>query len=328
MSVSNPAITDADRRAEPVDAVLHKPVLAAEAIELLTARPGGTYIDCTVGSGGHSRLIMEKIGRTGRLLGIDRDPEALARAGKRLLEYGNCYRGVHGNFADISAIAVQSGFECVDGVILDAGVSSEQLDTPERGFSFMHDGPLDMRMDPTSGPTAADLVNGRMAEDIEEIIRRYGEDRMARRIAGAIVRERAKEPFITTARLAGVVEVAAGGRRGRIHPATRTFQALRIEVNGELEALERGIEGALGLLKRGGRIAVISFHSLEDRIVKNIFKEHAGWRESLESGGSIWQGKKPAVTILTKKPVMASDREMQVNHRSRTAKLRVAERSE
>lgn len=326
MSVSDPEMADGNLEPGVAGGILHKPVLAGELVDLLGIRPGGIYIDCTVGSGGHAALILERAGGRGRLLGLDRDPAALGRAAGRLRGFGAQYAGMRGDFSRLAAVAANAGFEGVDGIVMDVGVSSEQLADPARGFSFMHDGPLDMRMDPSGDRTAADLVNGLTEEELERIIREYGEDRMARRIAGAIARERVKAPFVSTAALSGVVAAAAGGRRGKIHPATRTFQALRIAVNNELEALGRGIGDALGLLRPGGRLAVITFHSLEDRIVKNIYREHAGWRESLESGGSIWRGKKPAVTILTRKPVTASEGEIAVNPRSRTAKLRVAER--
>ena len=308
---------------------MHESVLIEEVVELLVKGPGGVYIDGTAGNGGHAKAIIEKAGAGAFVLAIDRDKQALVRAGNNLLNYRKqvCLR--HGNFAEMAGIAREEGLSRVDGILLDLGVSSEQLEESGRGFSFMKSGPLDMRMDPSGGGrTAADLVNGMTEEDLCKILIEFGEEKMARQISRAIVRERAKEPVQTTERLAGIIEKAVGGRRGRINPATRTFQALRISVNDELGSLEKGLECGLGLLSARGRMAVISFHSLEDRIVKRFFSRHAGKWESLQAGGRRWVGEEPVMKILTRKPIMPSVEEMERNTRARSAKLRVAERSE
>lgn len=306
---------------------IHRPVLAREVVSLLAVKQGGVYLDGTVGSGGHARLILEALGDSGRLLGIDRDLEALTRARQQLSEWKGRNLLVHGNFADMAEIARGHGIERVDGVLLDLGVSSEQLETAERGFSFAAAGPLDARMDRGVGATAADLVNGLPGEELRRILREFGEERAAGRIARAVVDERGREKIVTTCRLAEIVSRAKGGRRGRIHPATLTFQALRIAVNGELEALEKALEAGLGILSPGGRMAVISFHSLEDRRVKSCFRLHAGHYRSLESGGRSFHFEPPLVTQLTRKPVTATPEEMAANPRARSAKLRAVERA-
>jgi 16S rRNA (cytosine1402-N4)-methyltransferase len=304
---------------------VHAPVLLEETIEALAVAPGGTYIDGTLGGGGHAEAILERIGAGGRLLGIDRDPEALALARTRLARFpGVCI--VHGAFADMMAIAHQHGFDAVDGILLDIGVSSMQLETPSRGFSFQHDAPLDMRMDPSLPRTAADWVNETPETDLADVLWRYGEERASRRIARIIADARARAPIRTTRELAELVARAKGGRRSRIHPATQTFQALRIAVNDELGQLERGLEAALSLLKVGGRLAVICFHSLEDRIVKRRLGEHVGRRESLESGGERWVAASPPARWVINGPRMASADEVRRNPRARSARLRVVER--
>jgi len=224
------------------------------------------------------------------------------------------------------AIAASRNIEGVDGVVLDLGMSSDQVDTPERGFSFLHEGPLDMRMDRSRGPTACDLINSLDEPALADILWRLGEEQASRRIARAIVSERQGRPITTTAQLAEIVSRAKGGRFGKIHPATKTFQALRMAVNHELESLQRGLDGALTLVKVGGRIGVISFHSIEDRIVKQTFARHVGRWESLQAGGREWVGEKPAAKWITRKPVTASEMELQENPRARSAKLRVVER--
>lgn len=293
----------------------HTPVLLAEVIAALAPRPGGRYLDATVGGGGHALAVLQAAQPGGVLLGIDADPAALAATAERLAEAGLSQQAVlrHGSFADLAALAAEAGFTAVDGILFDLGVSSYQLDTPERGFSFAADGPLDMRLDPTQGPTAADLVNRLSERELAGIIFQYGEEHAARRIARAIVERRRSQPFQSTADLAAVVARAVGGRHGRIHPATRTFQALRIAVNHELNRLAAALPQAVALLALGGKLAVISFHSLEDRIVKQFLRAEAA-------------GEAPRLAIITKKPVVASDTEVAANPRARSAKLRVAVR--
>ena len=306
--------------------LMHKPVLLKEVIELMGVRPGGRYIDGTLGGGGHAQAVLERIGKGGRLLGIDRDAEALARAADRLKAWIPACVFEQGDFADMSAIARRHDMDRVDGILLDLGMSSNQVDDPARGFSFTHDGPLDMRMNLSQSLTAADLVNTAAEEELANLLWRLGEESASRRIARLLVDERRREPIRTTGRLAELVARAKGGPRGRIHPATRTFQALRMAVNHELESLEAGLEAAIGLLGRGGRLAVISFHSLEDRIVKHRLSAHVGRWESLPQGGREWQGERPALGWVMKKPATASDEELEDNPRARSAKLRVAER--
>jgi len=290
---------------------MHEPVLLREVIEGLRVRRGGVYVDATLGSGGHALALLEAIGPEGRVLGIDRDPHALARVRERLGARAAQCALARGNYADLAAMAAGAGVSAVDGVLIDCGVSSEQLETGERGFSFMIDGPLDMRMDPSESPSARDVVNELPERDLVFVLRMLGEEPAARRIARAIVEARAAGPIATTGQLAAVVERAVGGRRGRQHPATRSFQALRMRVNRELESLESGLEAGLRLLGPGGRMAVISFHSLEDRLVKQNFRENAlaGRYE-----------------IVTRKPERADGQERKENPRSRSAKLRVARR--
>ncbi len=303
---------------------IHKSVLVNEVLDLLDVVPGGVYIDGTLGSGGHSEVLLKALGSKGRLLGIDQDEQALERAERRLMKWQDQCTFAHGNFSDIAEIAQKNGFNEVDGILMDIGVSSDQLEEAERGFSFMKEGPLDMRMDKSCGETAADLVNNLPEYELRKILRTFGEEPRARRIAQVIVAKRDENPLVTTLALAELVEKAVGGRRGRIHPATRTFQALRIAVNQELDVLSRGLVGGLSLLKDGGRMAVISFHSLEDRIVKRFFASHVGKHVSLMAGGSEWVGEMPLMELINRKPVMASDIENETNPRARSAKLRVA----
>ena len=308
---------------------MHVSVMLREAVEGLAPRPGKRYIDGTLGGGGHSEALLRETAPDGRVLGIDRDPEALRRASARLAPFGDRFQAVHANFADMAETARAAGFDSVDGVLLDLGVSSFQLDEADRGFSFQQDGPLDMRMDPTRGETAAELL-ARLAADppaLARILRDYGEEPRAARIANALARDAAKTPFTTTRQLADAVEKAVGGRRGSArHPATRTFQALRIAVNAELRSTEAGVEAGLALLAVGGRIAVITFHSLEDRLVKRIFAEHVGREESLQQGGSRRLWRPPAARHVTRRPAVPGEREIAVNPRARSAKLRIVER--
>jgi len=293
----------------------HIPVLFEETVGALAVKPGGRYVDGTFGRGGHAREIVR---RGGELLGIDRDDEAVAAAGE--------LKVVKGRHGDLKELAYANGWKEVDGILLDLGVSSPQLDEAGRGFSFLREGPLDMRMDRSGGLSAADLVNGEGAERLEEIFRTLGEEPQARRIAKAIVRARGEGArFGTTKELADFIERLIG-RRGGHHPATRVFQALRMEVNDELGELNRALAGGLELLKPGGRFAIITFESLSDRIVKRFFAAHVGKMRSLQQGGEEWVGELPRVRAVTRKGVTAGERELELNPRSRSAKLRVIEK--
>lgn len=301
----------------------HIPVLLPAVLAALQPRPGARFIDATVGGAGHALAVLQAAQPGGRLLGIDADPAALAAAAARLGAAGlpaASFTLVHGHFAELAALARQHGFSAVDGILLDLGVSSYQLETAARGFSFAADGPLDMRLDPGSGPTAADLVNQLDEQELADVIYRYGEERGSRRIARLIVERRRQAPITTTGELAALVQRAIGrGGRERIHPATRTFQALRIAVNQELAQLEAALPQAVALLRPGGRLAVISFHSLEDRIVKQFFRAESGY-----GAGELQHP--PRLTVLTRKPIVADAAECAANPRARSAKLRVAER--
>lgn len=320
---------------------LHEPVLLAEVIEWLRPGEGGMFVDCTVGLGGHARAILAASPDT-RVIGIDRDLEALALARERLLIFEGRVQLVHANFESIASVLDRQGTTEVRGVLADLGVSSLQLERSERGFSFASDAPLDMRMDQDSGLRAAELVNELAERELADLIFEYGEERGARKIARAIVRQRGREPIAMTKQLADIVVRALNiPGRWRIHPATRTFQALRIAVNDELRALERFIPAAISKLAHGGRLAIISFHSLEDRIVKRGFLRESG-RCICET--QRWQGdagrKEAAVdavicehcgasrriSILTRKPVRPAPEEVELNPRSRSSLLRVCER--
>ncbi len=298
----------------------HVPVLFEETMKVLEIEPGGRYVDGTLGRAGHARGMIE---RGAKVLGIDRDDEAVGELEAMGIEGLEVVKGNHG---DLEAIVRAHGWDEVDGVLMDLGVSSPQLDEAERGFSFMREGPLDMRMDRTKGPTAADLANGLEAPELEEILRELGEEPQARRIAQAIVKARKDGRIETTTQLAGIVEKAVGGRKGAHHPATRTFQALRMKVNDELGELERALEGGLRVLKPGGRMAVITFESLSDRMVKRFFAEHAGREVSLQAGGSRWEGALPKVKAVTRKAIKAAEEEVHANPRARSAKLRAVEK--
>ena len=295
----------------------HIPVLLKEVMDALAVRPGGRYVDGTLGRAGHTKEI---IARGGMVLGIDRDEQAIREIGE--VAGLTAVRGRHG---DLKEIANEKGWSEVDGILLDLGVSSPQLDEAGRGFSFLREGPLDMRMDRSSGLSAADIVNGESADRLEEIFRELGEEPQSRRIAKAIAKEREKRKFETTVEFADFVERVVG-RRGAHHPATRVFQALRMEVNDEIGELERALEGGLGLLKSGGRFAVITFESLTDRIVKRFFAKHVGRMVSLQQGGERWEGEEPRMRAVTGKVVVASEEEADLNPRSRSAKLRAAEK--
>ena len=303
----------------------HKPVLFEETIDSLAIRPEGLYIDGTMGGGGHSEAILQRL-TTGRLLSIDQDPDAIQAAGQRLSRYPQSIR-VQGNFSSMKEIAHAQGWEQVDGVLLDIGVSSYQLDTPERGFSYHHDAPLDMRMS-QQGVSARDLVNGLSEQELADVIFRYGEDRNARRIARGIVEAREQQPLETTGQLAEVIKasVPAKVRRSEGHPARKTFQALRIAVNGELDRLQEGLEAAFSLLKPQGRLAVITFHSLEDRIVK---RQMAQWCQGCTCPKDFPVcvcGRTPQGQLVYKKGLAPSQQEVAENPRARSARLRVIEK--
>jgi 16S rRNA (cytosine1402-N4)-methyltransferase len=310
---------------------MHKPVLLNETIQALQPKSSSIYIDGTVGAGGHAAAILKASAPDGQLFGLDQDESALAVAKRQLVEFGNRVHLLHSNFDRLSQVAQQHQIPPASGVLLDLGVSSMQLDQPERGFSFQVDGPLDMRMDPTTGQPATDLVNHLPEDELANLIYQYGEESRSRRIARAIVKAR---PIERTQELADIISKAvrskprkSGQRRGKskIHPATRTFQALRIAVNDELGALERVLPQAIELLEPGGRLAVISFHSLEDRIVKQFFKQ--------ESQDCICPPEQPVCTcrhkatihIITKRPIKPSLAEIDENPKARSAKLRVVE---
>ncbi len=306
---------------------VHQAVLRRETVEALAVRPGGVYLDGTLGGGGHAAAILEAARPGGRLVGIDRDSAALDRCRSWLSASDATVDLVQGNFRGMSEIAGQLGANGFDGIVLDLGLSSDQLEAPERGFSFMVDGPLDMRMDPATGRTAADLLNTLDERALSDLMWRYGEEPDSRRIARAAVEARREAPFTRTLAFADWVARIKGGRRGRIHPATQVFQALRIAVNDELESVADGVEAAIRLLKPGGRLAVITFHSLEDRIVKRIFQRHAGRWENLQAGGRRWSGDRPSVRWVARKPVTASEEELTTNSRARSAKLRTVEQT-
>jgi 16S rRNA (cytosine1402-N4)-methyltransferase len=301
-----------------------------ESLTYLAVRPGGIYIDCTTGLGGHSEAIAKAMGPDGRLLCLDQDSEALEFARERLATYGSAVNFSHGNFRELDGIAREHGFDAVDGVLIDLGLSSFQLGTAERGFAFGLEGPLDMRMDRESdGVTAAEIVNNQDESSLTRLLQEYGEVRQARRIARAIV---AARPLSTTWDLAKVVEQAVGGARDRtqIHPATQVFQALRILVNGELDSLDQALPRAHGLLNfgpnGGGRLVVISFHSLEDRRVKQYMQREATGCICPPKLPQCVCGHEPTLRLLTRKPIRAQADEVASNPRSRSAVLRAAER--
>ena len=303
----------------------HKPVLFEETIASLAIRPEGLYIDGTMGGGGHSEAILKQL-TTGRLLSIDQDPDAIKAAGERLAPYPQSIR-VRGNFAQMGELAKAQGMDQVDGVLLDIGVSSYQLDTSERGFSYHHDAPLDMRMS-QEGPSARDLVNTLSEQELADVIFRFGEDKSARRIAQGIVRAREQAPIETTAQLAEIVKasVPAAVRRAEGHPARKTFQALRIAVNGELDRLQEGLEAGFGLLRPGGRLAVITFHSLEDRIVKQQMNQWCQGCICPKDFPVCVCGRKPQGRLVYKKGLDPSEKEVAENPRARSARLRVIEK--
>jgi 16S rRNA (cytosine1402-N4)-methyltransferase len=301
----------------------HLPVLYHEIIHALQPKSGGLYIDATLGAGGHAWGILEKSSPDGRLLGLDVDPQALNLAAEKLSIYSSRAVIIQSSYLDIKNQITNLGWPAVDGIVFDLGVSSMQLDTPERGFSFMSDGLLDMRFDPRLDTTAANLINQLPEEELARIIWLFGEENLSRRFARAIV---AARPLKTTSDLASVILKATGGKRGRVHPATKTFQALRIAVNEELSAVEKALPLAVEALKPGGRLAVISFHSLEDRLVKQFFRR--------ESRDCICPPDQPVCTCnhkavireITRHPITATEQEISGNPRARSARLRIAEK--
>lgn len=305
----------------------HLSVMPEEVLEWLQPQSQGIYVDGTLGGAGHSRLILSRTPGC-RVIGLDRDEAALAAARVVLADYAERYSLHHTTFDQAGDVLSQLGIDAVDGMLLDLGVSSHQLDTAERGFSFLRDAPLDMRMDSSRGETAADLLALTAEAELMRIFFEYGEERFSRRIARAIVKTREEEPLTRTLELANLVrDVVPGGRRpSRIHPATRVFQALRIAVNDELGQVRRGLETAIDLLKPGGRIVVISFHSLEDRIVKRFFRDQAKGCVCPPKMPICQCGQVPKLKVLTRKGVKAGQDEIEINIRSRSAILRAAER--
>jgi 16S rRNA (cytosine1402-N4)-methyltransferase len=288
--------------------IIHLPVMVKEVIEVLNPIPGGTYVDATIGPGGHSEVILKLIGTRGKLIGIDRDNEALRAAQKRLSDKRVILK--KGNFSDMEKLLGEDGITEVDGILFDLGLSMIQLKDPDRGLSFTSDKRLDMRMDKDQDLSAWDVVNRYSEKELERILREFGEERLSRKISGAIVRERMTGPIETCSELSEIVERVYGGR-GRFHPATKTFQALRIWVNKELDELQKGLVCSVNILKRGGRLCVISYHSLEDRIVKHFI---------------VRGSKEGSLKVITKKPVMPGSEEIRSNPSSRSAKLRATEK--
>jgi len=301
----------------------HEPVMMPEIMQALNVQPGGRYIDGTLGEGGHSKEMLRAADPGGQVLGLDADAEAITVATERLAEHGEAFRAVNTNFRDIRATALQYEFVPVHGVLFDLGVSSLQLDRESRGFSFRRADPLDMRFSFDQQITAADIVNGYAESELADIIFHLGEDRAARRIARAIVRSR---PILTSLELADIIEKVNPRRGKRTHPATRTFQAIRIAVNDELSALETALEQAVSLLGQGGRLAVISYHSLEDRIVKNFVRKQASDCICPPGTPVCRCDHLATLKIITRRPQIPSDSEISSNPRARSAKLRVAER--
>ena len=304
----------------------HISVLLNECIDNLNIRPDGIYVDGTMGGGGHSLEIAKRL-TTGRLICIDQDPNAHEAAGKRLAEYKDRITFVRDNFGNIADILDSLGIEKIDGMLLDIGVSSHQLDEAERGFSYQQDAPLDMRMNPDRPFSAYDVVNGYDEDELDRVIFTYGEERWARRIAQFIVKERENKPIETTGELVDIIKKAVpkGARKDGPHPAKRTFQAIRIEVNGELEVLQRAIDDVAARLAVGGRLCIITFHSLEDRIVKEAFRKQENPCICPPEMPVCVCGKKPLGRVITRKPILPSKEELEENPRSRSAKLRVLE---
>ena len=307
----------------------HYSVLLNETIENLNIKPDGIYVDGTLGGGGHAYQVASRLSEKGRLIGIDQDADAIAAAEERLKEFGDKITIIRSNYANMKEELHRIGVEKVDGIVLDLGVSSFQLDTPERGFTYRDENaPLDMRMDDRQSLTAKDIVNGYSEMELYRIIRDYGEDKFAKNIAKHIVQERAKKPIETTGELTEIIRASipmkvqvTGG-----HPAKRTFQAIRIELNKELEVLQNNLDDMIDLLNPGGRICIITFHSLEDRIVKTNFKRNENPCTCPSDFPVCVCGKKSKGKVVTRKPILPSEEELEVNSRSKSAKLRVFER--
>ena len=306
----------------------HRTVLLDECIESLAIKPDGVYVDGTTGGGGHSLEIVKRLTDGGRLIAIDRDDAAIKAASERLRDYLDRVTFVRNNFSSAADVCRELGVEGIDGILLDLGVSSYQLDTAERGFTHNIDAPLDMRMDRRNELDAYTVVNTYSLEELKRIIWEYGEERFAPKIASAIVKRRESKPVETTGELVDIIKSAipAAAREGGHHPAKRTFQAIRIEVNGELDAIEPAIRKAVGIMKPGGRIVIITFHSLEDRIVKQTYADMASGCTCPRNLPICVCGKVPEVKVLTRKPILPSADEVESNPRSRSAKLRVAEK--
>ncbi len=306
----------------------HIPVLYREIMEIMAPKAGETFVDCTLGGGGHSKGFLERTSPNGRLIGIDQDLEALEAAKKNLAQFGERVRYIHSNYENLSAILAAEAPEGVDGILFDIGVSSHQLDDAERGFSYMHDAPLDMRMDQTKDFSAYEVVNRYSEDELYRIIRDYGEENWAKRIAQFIVEKRKIKAIETTGELVDIIKAAIPkkARMDGSHPAKRTFQAIRIEVNSELEVLEKTIEQAVKNLKKGGRLGIISFHSLEDRIVKEKFKYLAAKCICPPEMPICCCNKVAEVKILTKKPITAQNDELMSNSRAKSAKFRAVEK--
>lgn len=306
---------------------VHYSVMARECIDSLAIDPNGIYVDATLGGGGHSSLIAERL-EQGLLIGIDQDRDAIAAASARLAPYGDRFRAVKSNFSNLRWVLEGEGIPAVDGILFDLGVSSFQLDEESRGFSYRFDAPLDMRMDRENPLDAYQVVNCYSKEQLTEILFRYGEEKMSPRIAAAICRQREESPIETTGQLVRIIEKVfpPKDRYGNKHPAKRTFQAIRIEVNGELRILEQAIRDAVDVLKPGGRIAVMTFHSLEDRIVKTTFADLASGCICDKNLPVCVCGRKPIIKQVTHKPITATQSELEENNRSKPAKLRVAEK--
>lgn len=306
----------------------HRSVLLDECIEGLAIKPNGIYVDGTAGGGGHSFHIASALGEGGRLIAIDQDENAIVAAGKRLAPFGEKVTLVRSNFSRVSEVLNELGIEKIDGILMDLGVSSYQLDTPERGFSYNADAPLDMRMDNRNPLDASVVVNTYSEEKLREIIYGYGEEKFGGKIASEIVKARGIKPIESTGELVDIIKraIPMAAKQGGHHPAKRTFQAIRIEVNSELDVIKPAIDGAVKYLNEGGRIAIITFHSLEDRLVKQAYASLAEGCTCPRNFPVCVCGNKPKVKIVTKKPILPSERELEENPRSRSAKLRIAEK--